>query len=194
MSRDTDQNNSISQDLSPKIASLVVETLRGERGVHAETAIASSAALVGEFVLRAHIANLSDLPPGTPILSDEVNKTLFDRDDGNLTLSDIFYNALFALGLDVSTESWAQEIPEDHKMMFDPLEVAARVRAPLEDMFAQAGVFEMLERSYAAAAATALLVAQTRKVLDPAVGKALALDGIMRGAKTVPLNPPVADA
>ena len=188
MSGSPEQRIHISRDLSLRIASVIVDSLRSERGVHAETAIASAGVLAGEFVLRAHIANLSDLPTGTPIFNDDVNRTLFDGEDGVLTVSDVFYNALFSQGIDVSSKSWAETIPEAHQIILDPLQVAARVRLTLEQVFEEAAVFEMLERAYAATAATALLVAQTRKVLDPAIGKALALDAILRGAKTVPLE------
>ena len=175
-----------SRDLPEQLATLIVHALRNERGVHAETAIAASAVLVGECVLRAHIANLSDLPPKSALLSDDVNRTLFEGDH-QLTISDVFINALFAQGIDVSTQSWAETIPEEHQLIMDPLAVIAHIRPQLEDVFTQAGAHEMLERAYAAASATALLVAQTRKVLDPSIGKALALESILRGAKTVPL-------
>lgn len=174
------------RDLPERIATLIVTALRNERGVHAETAIATAAVLVGECVLRAHIANLSDLPPQSALLSDDVNRTLFEGDH-ELTISDVFINALFAQGIDVSTRSWVETIPEEHQLILDPLAVIARIRPRLEDAFTQAGAHEMLERAYATASATALLVAQTRKVLDPNIGKALALESILRGAKTVPL-------
>lgn len=175
------------RDMPEQIASLIVSALRSDRGVHAETAIATAAVLVGECVLRAHVSNLSDLPPGSPLLSEAVNRSLFEG-EGQLTLSDVFINALFAQGVDVSTASWIETIPDENKVLFDPLEVLARLRPELEAAFVRAGIHPMLERAYIAASATALLVAQTRKVLDPAVGKALALDAILRGAKTVPLT------
>lgn len=169
-----------------RLATLIIETLHNERGVHAETAIATSATLVGECVLRAHIANLTDLPPRSTIINEDVNRSLFEGEQ-KFTVSDVFINALFSQGLSVSTESWAENIPDQHRLIMDPLEVLARIRPKIEDFFASAEIFEMLERAYVAASVTAFIVAQTRKVLDPAIGKTLALDAILRGAKTTPI-------
>jgi hypothetical protein len=70
--------------------------------------------------------------------------------------------------------------------MMDPLQVAMRIRPHINNVFAAHETIDLLERSYQCASATALLVAQTRRVLDPDIGKALALEAMLKGAKTVP--------
>lgn len=171
--------------LPERIVSLIVSTLQNDRGVHAETAIASAAVMAGEYVLRSSGYDCTGLDAGTTIISDVVNQLLFEA-DGQLTVSDVFINALFSQGIDVSKESWPENVPDEHQVMMDPLEVVARLRQQADHLFVMMDV-EALERAYICAQAAALLVAQTRRVLDPNIGKALALEAMLRGAKSVPL-------
>lgn len=173
------------KELPERLVALVIETLRNDRGVHAETAIAASAVLAGECVLACAGYDTSGLEPGSMITSDVVNQLLFEA-EGQLTVSDYFMNALFGQGIDVSKESWPEAIPDEHQVMLDPMEIVARLRPQALGMFEQVQA-EPLERAYAAAQATALLVAHTRRVLDPNIGKALALEAMLRGAKSVPM-------
>ncbi len=180
------QTNAQARDQLPqRIVALLIKTINNERGVHAETAIAAAAVLTGEIVLSVSGYNLSGLEPGSAVFSDVVNQLLFEA-EGHLTVSDVFFNALYSQGIDVSKESWPENIPEEHQVMLDPLQIVARARAQLNALF-ESQPLEPLDRAYAAAQATALLVAETRRVLDPNIGKALALEAMLRGAKTVPL-------
>lgn len=180
------QTNAQARDQLPqRIVALIIKTISNERGVHAETAIAAAAVLTGEIVLSVSGYDLSGLEPGSAVFSDVVNQLLFEA-EGHLTISDVFFNALYSQGIDVSKESWPQNIPEEHQVMLDPLQIVARARPQLNVLF-ESQPLEPLDRAYAAAQATALLVAETRRVLDPNIGKALALEAMLRGAKTVPL-------
>lgn len=180
------QTNAQARDQLPQhIVALLIKTINNERGVHAETAIAAAAVLTGEIVLSVSGYDLSGLEPGSAVFSDVVNQLLFEA-EGHLTVSDVFFNALYSQGIDVSKESWPENIPEEHQVMLDPLQIVARARAQLNALF-ESQPLEPLDRAYAAAQATALLVAETRRVLDPNIGKALALEAMLRGAKTVPL-------
>lgn len=180
------QTNAQARDQLPqRIVALLIKTINNERGVHAETAIAAAAVLTGEIVLSVSGYDLSGLEPGSAVFSDVVNQLLFEA-EGHLTVSDVFFNALYSQGIDVSKESWPENIPEEHQVMLDPLQIVARARAQLNALF-ESQPLEPLDRAYAAAQATALLVAETRRVLDPNIGKALALEAMLRGAKTVPL-------
>lgn len=172
--------------LPEQIVMLVITALQNERGVHAETAISAAAVLTGELVLRSSHFDFSALTPGSAILSDEVNHILFEA-EGQLTVSDIFINALYSQGIDVSKESWPENVPDEHQVIMEPLEIVATIRPQIASLFA-AQQIDGLECAYACAQATALLVAQTRRVLDPNIGKTLALEAMLRGAKTVPLN------
>ena len=171
--------------LPQRIVALIIKTINNEHGVHAETAIACAAVLTGEIVLSVSGYDLSGLEPGSAVFSDVVNQLLFEA-EGHLTVSDVFFNALYSQGIDVSKESWPENIPEEHQVMLDPLQIVARARPQLNALF-ESQPLEPLDRAYAAAQATALLVAETRRVLDPNIGKALALEAMLRGAKTVPL-------
>lgn len=174
------------QSLPDQIVGLIISLLRNDRGVHAETAIAAAAVMTGECVLRAAGHDLSTFEPGSVIMSDKVNELLFEG-DGQMTISDFFFNALFSQGIEVGKDSWPEQIPDDHQVMLDPLEVAARLREGFGVLCDAAGL-PALERAYACAQATAQLVAQTRRVLDPNIGKALALEAMLRGAKTAPVG------
>jgi hypothetical protein len=172
--------------LPDQIVGLIITVLRNDRGVHAETAIAAAAVITGEQALRAAGHDLSTFEPGSVIMSDKVNELLFEG-DGQMTISDFFFNALFSQGIDVGKNSWPEQIPDEHQLMMDPLQVAARLRPDLAAVFESAGTAP-IERAYACAQATAQLVAQTRRVLDPNIGKALALEAMLRGAKTAPVS------
>jgi hypothetical protein len=172
-------------DLPDRLAAVIIAALQTDKGVHAESAIATAAVLTGEYTLRAAGLDISTTQPGTPIFSDVVNRLLFEA-EGQLTISDVFINALFAQGIDVSKQSWPETVPEAHQVMMDPLQVAARLRPHINNVFAAHETIDPLERAYQCASATALLVAQTRRVLDPDIGKALALESMLKGAKTVP--------
>lgn len=175
------------RDLPERLVALIIAALKNDQGnVHAETAIATAAVLTGEYVLRFHVPDMSGLQPGSAILNDEVNQTLFERED-RLKISDVFFNALFAQGIDVGKNSWPDSIPDENQVMMNPLEVVARLRPQAEILFDTCQT-ERLERAYVSATATALLVSETRKVLDPNIGKALALEAILLGAKSVPIG------
>jgi len=168
-----------------RIAAIIIAALQSDKGVHAETAIAAAAVMTGEYVLRTASVDISGMKPGTPIFSDTVNHILFEA-EGQLTVSDVFINALFAQGIEVGKNSWP-EIPEEHQVIMDPLQVIARVRPHIEMIFDTQNI-DVLERAYQLASATALLVAQTRHVLNPDIGKSLAMEAMLKGAKTVPLE------
>lgn len=172
-------------ELPEKVAAIIVSALQSDKGIHAETAIASAAVMTGEYTLRAAGIDTSRMTGGQPIFSDQVNHLLFDA-DGQLTISDVFINALFSQGIGVGKDSWP-DVPEKHKVMMDPLQVVARVRGQIDLLF-DAEKLDLLERAYQAASATALLVAQTRFVLNPDIGKSLALEAMLKGAKTVPIT------
>jgi hypothetical protein len=181
------QTGVLVRDVPERLVALVVSNLKDGRGIHAETAIAAVGTLAGEYVLRKHIGSFDGLVPGSSVSNDEVNQILFE-DTSRLTISDIFMNALFGQGIDVGKSSWPETIPEENQVMMDPLEVVARLRPQVESLFEVAGLSDFLERAYAATSATAIMVAQARKVLDPNIGKALALEAMLRGAKTVPVG------
>lgn len=178
-------NEAGTTSLPERVVGFIIATLHNDRGVHAETAISAAAVMTGEYVLRSSGYDYSGLEAGSIIISDIVNQLLFEA-DGQLTVSDVFINALFSQGIDVSKESWPETIPDEHQVVMDPLEVVARVRAQADQLFIEAQT-EPLERAYICAQASALLVAQTRRVLDPNIGKTLALEAMLRGAKCVPL-------
>ena len=172
--------------LPDHIVAVIIATLKNDRGVHAETAIATAAALTGEFVLRAAGHDLTQFEPGSVIMSERVNELLFEG-DGQMTISDFFFNALFSHGIDVGKDSWPEQIPDENQLIMDPLEVISRLREEMLKLFDANGV-DQIERAYACAQATAQLVATTRRVLDPNIGKALALEAMLRGAKTAPIE------
>ncbi len=172
-------------DAASRIAVIIVGSITTESGIHAETAIVSAGVLAGEYVLRASGFDFSELESGTAVFSDVVNRLLFEEEN-DLTVSDVFMNALFAQGIDVSKNSWPETIPDVHQVVLDPLHVVARIRPQIKALFEEDPAATDLERAYIAAQATAYLVAQTRRVLDPNIGKTLALEAMLRGAKTVP--------
>src|SRR5215813_11778474 len=77
-----------------KISQLIIAALTTDRGIHAETAVASAARLGGTFLFRSFGLKTDGVKPGTPVLSDAANEY------GPLLIQ-TFGTALGRLGLSV---------------------------------------------------------------------------------------------
>ena len=61
-------------DAAQEFANTVVAELRTDKGVHAETAVASVARMAGTFLFRSFGFQLPDVEPGGAVLSEQANE------------------------------------------------------------------------------------------------------------------------
>ena len=61
-------------DAAQEFANTVVAELRTDKGVHAETAVASVARMAGTFLFRSFGFQLPDVEPGGVVLSEQANE------------------------------------------------------------------------------------------------------------------------
>jgi hypothetical protein len=169
-----------------RIADLIIAALTTERGVHAETAIASAARLGGTFLFRSFGLQTESVQPGTPVLSDAANV------HGPL-LVQTFGAGLARLGVTVDQSAISQPIPADNAPHLSVLETQAALEAPVSTT-ADSHQLDRQAAGHACALAAAILIQKSRSVLDPGIGAALAVYGFVEGSKTMPGPLPDASA
>jgi len=169
-----------------RIADLIIAALTTERGVHAETAIASAARLGGTFLFRSLGLPTGSVKPGTPVLSDAANV------QGPL-LVQTFGTGLARLGVTVDQSAISKPIPADNTPHLSVLETQAALEAPVITI-ADSHRLDRQAAAHACALAAAILIQKSRSVLDPGIGAALAVYGLVEGSKTMPGPLPGASA
>lgn len=190
---------------SAEIAKFLIASYRNEQGVHAETILGAAAALAGEFALRA----VEPVLPETGwVVSDKINPLLFENEArGETTLWTVIRVGAEGVGA----------APAD---LPDPVAVVARVAAAvggspfpplsipdrhyphewspnacprLRDGIEKIAVEQGLSGSTLALAlayAIALLIAQTKDILPPAIAATLALEVMIGVSRMVPMKEP----
>ena len=165
-----------------KVVQLICVYLRGDRGVHIETAIAVAGSLAGVAILRSTGLPVPHSEPGklTSVYTDEVN-------DRGAALVHFMSSECPALGLDADFS--ATEVPPEHQPSVDMIEgVLAWVRdleSPGNQILDGLRIDPAL-RPHVCAYAALKLVKTGEQLLPPAVGKALAVSAIVAGSKTAP--------
>jgi len=166
-----------------RIAELVIATLRTERGIHAETAIASAARLGGTFLFRSFGLRTDGIKPGTAVLSDLANE------HGPLLVQTLG-TALGRLGVSVDQSAISKPIPPQNAPHLSVLETQAALEAPATTL-AERSQLDRQGAAHACALAAAILIQKAQYVLHPDVGAAIAVYGFVEGSKTMP--PPLAE-
>lgn len=151
--------------------------LANERGLHAETLIASVARMSGSFMYRT-FGHPSTIAGGTAVLSDKAD--LYGPKLMNLMIS-----TCQELGLHISEQTInadyasAQHIPLSFKESHERL-------APLYLKYCEADSLSYYDAAFAAAIATAMLINYCKDVLDVDKGAGVAVYGLVEGTKTAP--------
>jgi len=167
-----------------KISQLIIAALTTDRGIHAETAVASAARLAGSFLFRSFGLKTGGVKPGTPVLSDAANEY------GPLLIQ-TFGTALVRLGVSVDQSAISEPIPPDHAPQLSILQTAAALEAPATTL-AERFQLDKHGTAHACALAAAILIQKAQSVLDPDIGAAIAVYGFVEGSKTMP--PPLSKA
>jgi hypothetical protein len=147
-------------------------------GDHRETDISAAASLAGLSILRSKGFDLGEFKPGTMIVS-ELDTEMND-------IWNFMMAAAQNMGLDPSG-GWEMEIPEANKPLYSVLEMTHRTE---KDFLALCGRHHLKKDFFPFVAVLAALklvyAANTMKILDQNIGKALTGYHIVAGAKTVP--------
>jgi hypothetical protein len=163
---------------SAQIADAIVTILTTERGVHAETAVASAGRLAGTFLFRSLGLPAREIAPGTPVFSDLGNER------GPLLLQ-VLQAGLTGLQVQVDMGKAMQEIPPAHQPQTSLLETQ-QVLEPRVSEITASHQLGTEAAANACALAAALLVYRTKPVLQPEIGVGLVVGGLVEGSKTMP--------
>ena len=145
---------------------------------HVETDISAAASLAGLSILRNKGFDLREFTPGTMVLSEldtEMNE-----------IWNFMMAAAQNMGLDPSG-GWDREIPEANKPLFSVPEMTQKTEKDFLDICGRHHLKKDFFPYVAVLAALKLIyAADTMKILDQDIGKALTGYHVVAGAKTVP--------
>ncbi len=160
-----------------KVQQMLIDKLRDERGVHIEDAISGAAALGGVTLLRSTGVPLDTLEPGSAVLGTGVD------DVGEHYIG---FMAAVCDMMDLDPRGgWGDPVPAENKPHRSVLELTQLLEPAFvalcdEDSVppaarARVGVFTAIR-----------ILGVGRQAIEQSIGKALALESFVAGAKTVP--------
>jgi len=148
------------------------------RGVHADTAIAAAARMAGTMLLMSVLPATTRFAPGSPVLTEQVNV------EGPALLA-LMQATLQQLGGDVDTASLDDVDIDLGRAQLSLLETQQRLdRFYLT--YCDEERLSFREAASASAIAAGMLIHACRSVIDVRDAMALALCGLVEGAKTAP--------
>jgi hypothetical protein len=165
-------------DAAREFANTVVSELKTDKGVHAETAVASVARMAGTFLFRSFGFQLADVEPGGAVLSEEAN-------DAGPRLIQVLAAALAEIGVALDQQKLGASGLEANRPKLGFLETQQRFEPLFSGIRARHGL-SLGEAAEAGALATAFMIHQCSGVLDPNTAFGVAVYGFIEGAKTVP--------
>jgi hypothetical protein len=164
----------------------IIDKLTDERGVHLETAINMAGSLAGVSILRSAIkaqkielSNLIKTKPGSPVFVDKAN-------DIGQEVTEFMVGFCKPLGINQQT-GWTNPIPEDDQPLRRGFDLVRDFEKPFTDLMDKNKLKPEL-RPFAAGLAAVKLISMGTKVLNPDIGKAIALTATVVSSKTVPSN------
>lgn len=174
---DNDEPEKVGQ-AGREFASLAIDKLADERGVHAETVIAGVARMAGTFLYRSFGFSFSDAKPGQPLLSEVANER-------GPRLVNVLQTVLTDTGIHPNLDKITDESRKGHEPLLGFLETQNRLEPAFDSVRKRLGL-SLPGAADAAALATAILIQQTVQVLDPDLAFDIAVYAFIEGAKTVP--------
>ncbi len=165
-------------DAAQEFANTVVAELRTDKGVHAETAVASVARMAGTFLFRSFGFQLTDVEPGGVVLSEQAN-------EAGPRLIRVLAGALAEIGVALDEQRLGASGLEANQPKLGFLETQKRLEPLFSGIRARHGL-SLVEAAEAGAVATAFMVHQCTSVLDPNVAFGVAVYGFIEGMKTAP--------
>ena len=163
---------------------LIIDSLTDERGVHLETAINMAGSLAGVSILRSAVQsekiNLTELirtKAGSPVFIEKVN-------DIGTEVSQFMIAFCKPMGINPAT-GWNQDIPADNQPHRKAVDLVRDYEKPFTDLMDKQTLRPEL-RPFAGGLAAIKLVKLGVKMLNPEVGKAIALMAVVSSSKTIP--------
>jgi hypothetical protein len=166
------------QDAAQQFVGLAIEAFQGERGVHAETAIAGTARMAGTFLFRSFAFPLAAIQPGQAVLSDAANEQ-------GPKLIQALGSVLAHIGVTLDKSKLGANKDPDHQPQLSFLATQKRLE-PTFSRAMQALGLSYVQAAESAAIATAILIKQCVPVLDPNLAFGIAAYGFVEGSKTAP--------
>lgn len=164
---------------------LIFKVLTVTRGVHIETAINLAGSLAGVSILRSAVkaeridlSNLIRTAPGSPIFIEQANTM-------GSEVANFMIGCCKSQGIDRQT-GWTQDIPEANEPQRPSVEMVRDYEKSFVDLMDEQKLVPEF-RPYVAAFAAVKLVAKGAQVLNPDIGKAIALASMVAASKTIPL-------
>ena len=153
------------------------ETPRG----HIATDIAGASTIAGLMLLRSTSIDLSKYEPGNVILSEEINQK-----------QDPVFRYIAAIGQNMGVDpnsDFNQGDIDGNESLFDTVKLTQKLENTFYKACAKSGIQELYYPIVAALTAMKLVGAgKDMGLLDPSIGKNIAIFNIVSGSKTVPYN------
>jgi hypothetical protein len=165
-------------EAAQEFASTTIDTLKTERGVHAETAIAGAARMAGTFLFHSFGFKLGGVKAGQAVLSDKANEQ-------GPQLIQILGCVLSHLGIILDREQFGKLPGTENQPLLGFLETQRHLEPRYMKIKDRLGL-SLQEAAESAAVASALLIQQSAQVLNPNVAFGVAVYGFVEGTKTAP--------
>ena len=150
-----------------------------EQGSHAETLIAAAARMAGTMLFHSLSPGLDHLPPGTVCLTDQANEQ-------GPKLMQLMFATLGQLGhKDIDRQTLVGNSGRSARSRLSLAETQEMLEPWYRKIQGLCGL-SLREVADAGAIATAMLIHDCRSVLPVPTGCAIAVDGMVESAKTVP--------
>jgi len=161
-----------------EFAGLAIDKLADEQGVHAETVIAGVARMAGTFLFRLFGVNFPDAKAGQAVLSEAANER-------GPRLVNLLGTILVDAGIHPDLNNISDASRKGHEPLLAFLETQRRLEPAFASVRERFGL-SLPQAADAAALATAMLIQQTVRVLDPDLAFDIAVYSFIEGTKTVP--------
>jgi hypothetical protein len=152
--------------------------LKNDKGLHVETLVSSASRLSGAALLRSFNLDLSKLQPGSAVFSDLAN-------EAGPQLMNYLGSMLTSNGIALDNDVAGADPGPDHASQLHFTDTLAKLGPEARAILARAGLDDALG-ARALILACAMIIFDTREVVDPSVSFGIAIAGLVEGSKTVP--------
>jgi len=165
-------------DVAKEFVNVTISTLKTDRGVHAETAVAATARMAGTFLFRTFGFEQMNYPPGQAVFSEQAN-------EHGPRLVEVLSEILGRLGVNLDKAKLEGTPGPDNQPQLGFLETQRQLEPQFAEIRTRHGLSEHAAAE-AAAVATAIIMQQCAEVLDPHIAFGIAVYGFIEGTKTAP--------
>jgi hypothetical protein len=165
-------------EAAKEFENFILNSLQSEKGIHAETAVATSARMAGTFLFRSFAFPMTGIEPGQPVFSNAANEQ-------GPKLVAILGSLLNQIGVQLDQNQIESADEKSKPPLIELLETQKKFESGMS------AIKDRLRLSYqesaeSAAISTALIIKQCRQVLDPHIAFKIAIRGFVEASKTAP--------